>query len=49
MSLPSKPCGLRQQSWQANPARWQEYGKTSGSNDDDVPDVVQWRNEQHGR
>jgi hypothetical protein len=42
--------GLRQQSWQANLARWQEYGKTSGYTDDDVPDVVrQWRNEQHGR
>jgi len=42
--------GLRQQSWQAKAARWQEYGKASGYTADDVPDVVrQWRNEQHGR
>jgi predicted transcriptional regulator len=42
--------GLRQQSWQAKAARWQEYGKASGYTADDVPDAVrQWRNEQHGR
>jgi hypothetical protein len=42
--------GLRQQSWQAKVARWQEYGKASGHTADDVPDVLrQWRNEQHGR
>jgi hypothetical protein len=36
--------GLRQQSWQAKAARWQEYGKASGYTTDDVPDVVrQWR------
>jgi hypothetical protein len=41
--------GLRQHSWQAKVARWQEYGKASGYTADDVPDVVrQWRNEQHG-
>jgi hypothetical protein len=41
--------GLRLQSWQAQSARWQEYGKASGYTADDVPDVVrQWRNEQHG-
>jgi hypothetical protein len=42
--------GLRQQSWQAKAARWQEYGKASGYTADEVPDVIrQWRSEQHGR
>ncbi len=42
--------GLRQQSWQAKAARWQEYGRSSGYMEDDVSDVVRhWRNEQHGR
>jgi hypothetical protein len=32
--------GLRQQSWQAKAAGWQEYGKASGYTADDVPDVA---------
>jgi hypothetical protein len=40
---------LREQSWQAKISCWSAYGKASGYNAEQVPDVVaHWRNEQHG-